>query len=181
MSTTSEPDRQATRGVLVIDDNMDLALSLASLLRFYGCRVDVAHNGHEGLRMALQGRYDVVFIDIGLPGMSGYEVVRLIRGALENPPLLLAQTAYGQPEDVRMSREAGFDAHLTKPVDPGEIVRRVFEDRSAAPGGRGGGEGDADLSALRVRGSPREAPSAEKPALGSARPRPVVSITPAAG
>ncbi len=162
MNTASEKERRTARGVLVIDDNVDLALSLASLLQFYDCRVDVAHDGLEGLRLALQKHYDVVFIDIGLPGMSGYEVVRIIRGALQDPPLLLAQTAYGQPEDVRMSREAGFDAHLVKPVDPGEIIRHVMTTRSS--GGLGhDGEGDgAEPSALRARGSPRETSGAEK-------------------
>jgi len=119
------------RCVLIIDDNEDLALSQASLLQYYGCRVEVAHDGWEGLRLATQKPHDVVFIDIGLPGMSGYEVVRAIRAALSEPPLLLAQTAYGQPEDVRKSREAGFDAHLIKPVDPSEIIRHVLDGREA--------------------------------------------------
>lgn len=161
MDTTRGKDRRATRAVLVIDDNVDLALSLASLLQFYDCRVDVAHDGREGLRLALQRRYDIVFIDIGLPVMSGYEVARVIRTAQDDPPLLLAQTAYGQPEDVRMAREAGFDAHLTKPVDPGELVRHVLEGRAAlSSSGRGwkaGGGGGGPL-ALRARGSPPDVP-----------------------
>ena len=81
--------------------------------------------------MATQRPHDIVFIDIGLPGMSGYEVVRAIRSALPDPPILLAQTAYGQPEDMRKSREAGFDAHLVKPVDPSEIIRHVLDGRDA--------------------------------------------------
>ncbi len=172
MGTTSEKDHRATRGVLVIDDNVDLALSLASLLQFYDCRVDVAHNGLEGLRMALQKHYDVVFIDIGLPGMSGYEVVRILRGALQDPPLLLAQTAYGQPEDARMSREAGFDAHLVKPVDPGEIIRHVMAARPGSSGGRDGDGEGADPSALRPRGSPRESAGPEKSPHKTAPARP---------
>ena len=124
---------QATPGrcVLIIDDNEDLALSQASLLQYYGCRVEVAYDGWEGLRLATQKPHDVIFIDIGLPGMSGYEVVRAIRSALADPPILLAQTAYGQPEDRRKSHEAGFDAHLVKPVDPGEIIRHVLRGREA--------------------------------------------------
>jgi CheY-like chemotaxis protein len=74
------------RCVLIIDDNEDLALSQASLLQYYGCRVEVAHDGWEGLRLATQNPHDIVFIDIGLPGMSGYEVVRAIRSALSDPP-----------------------------------------------------------------------------------------------
>lgn len=119
------------RCVLIIDDNEDLALSQASLLQYYGCRVEVAHDGWEGLRLATQKPHDVIFIDIGLPGMSGYEVVRAIRSALTDPPILLAQTAYGQPEDMRKSQEAGFDAHLVKPVDPSEIIRHVLNGREA--------------------------------------------------
>lgn len=115
------------RHVLIIDDNEDLALSQAALLRYYGCRVEVAHDGREGLRLATQRAFDVVFVDIGLPIMSGYDVARAIRSALDDPPILLAQTAYGQPEDVRKSCEAGFDAHLVKPVDPSEVVRFALD------------------------------------------------------
>jgi CheY-like chemotaxis protein len=115
------------RCVLIIDDNEDLAFSQAALLRYYGCRVEVAHDGREGLRLATQRAYDVIFIDIGLPAMSGYDVARAIRSALIDPPLLLAQTAYGQPDDVRKSCEAGFDAHLVKPVDPSEVVRFALD------------------------------------------------------
>lgn len=165
MNTTREMDRRAPRQVLVIDDNVDLALSLAGLLQFYNCRVDVAHDGREGLRMALRNPYDVVFIDIGLPILSGYEVARVIRNALDEPPVLLAQTAYGQPEDARMSREAGFDAHLVKPVDPGVLVRHVLEGRDAISNVKerktsaGGATGvESEPSGLRTRGSPRSAP-----------------------
>lgn len=124
-------EMNADRTVLIIDDNEDLALSQAALLMYYGCRVEVAHDGRDGLRLATSRRYDVVFIDIGLPSMSGYDVVKAIRSAQDEPPVLLAQTAYGQPEDVQRSREAGFDAHLVKPVDPSEVVRYALEGREA--------------------------------------------------
>jgi len=161
MDTMREKERRVTHAVLVIDDNVDLALSLASLLRFYDCRVDVAHDGREGLRLALQRPYDVVFIDIGLPIVSGYEVARVIRNALDDPPVLLAQTAYGQPEDARLSREAGFDAHLVKPVDPGVLIRHVLEGREALSEGDGRktGAGGSGPSALRGRGSPPACPN----------------------
>ena len=141
MTTNSKSRPCADRFVLIIDDNEDLALSQASLLQYYGCHVEVAHDGWEGFRLATQRPHDIVFIDIGLPGMSGYEVVKAIRAALADPPILLAQTAYGQPEDVQKSREAGFDAHLIKPVDPSEIIRHVLDGRDALdvdPGGKGG-------------------------------------------
>lgn len=119
------------RCVLIIDDNEDLALSQATLLAYYGCHVEIAHDGREGLRLATQRPYDVVFIDIGLPGMTGCDVARRIRSTMADPPILLAQTAYGQPEDVMRSSEAGFDAHLVKPVDPSEIIRYVLNGRNA--------------------------------------------------
>lgn len=146
--------------VLIIDDNEDLALSQASLLQYYGCRVEVAHDGWEGLRMATQRPHDVVFIDIGLPGMSGYEVVRAIRSALADPPILLAQTAYGQPEDMRKSREAGFDAHLIKPVDPGEIIRHVLDGRDALRRpGTGNNDGSPTPLPTRTTRPPSRSPS----------------------
>ncbi|WP_165250123.1 response regulator [Paludisphaera soli] len=156
------------RCVLIIDDNEDLALSQASLLQYYGCRVEVAHDGWEGLRLATQKPHDIVFIDIGLPGMSGYEVVRAIRSALADPPILLAQTAYGQPEDVRKSQEAGFDAHLIKPVDPSEIIRHVLDGRDAL--NRPGPGDDAPPTPLPPR-KPR-VDSGSGPNRSEARPRP---------
>jgi len=173
MDKAREKNHRPTRAVLVIDDNVDLAISLAHLLQFYDCRVDVAHDGREGLRLALQRRYDVVFIDIGLPVMSGYEVARVIRSAQDNPPLLLAQTAYGQPEDVHMSREAGFDAHLIKPVDPGELIRHVLEGRDALSEERGrkaGGGGGAGPMVRSARGSPSGSSSGSTPKHELARP-----------
>ena len=68
--------------VLIIDDNPDLVESLSCLLEYYGCRVEVAHDGREGLRKAIDGRPDVIFIDIAMPGMTGYDVARAIRSTL---------------------------------------------------------------------------------------------------
>jgi len=151
---TTKPARcsQVHRKILIIDDNEDLALSLACLLQFHGCDVDVAFDGPEGVRLALENHFDVVFVDIGLPSMSGYEVALAIRAGDVDPPILLAQTAYGQPEDVRRSYEAGFDGHLVKPVPPAEIVRHVVEGRSALAKnlkGTGGGTTPADAPSSR--------------------------------
>jgi len=140
---------QVHRNVLIIDDNEDLAISLSCLLEFYGCRVHVAFDGPEGIRLALENHFDVVFVDIGLPSMSGYEVALAIRAGEAEPPILLAQTAYGQPDDIRRSFEAGFDGHLVKPVPPAEIVRHVVEGRSALmkkAKGCGGGQTPTDVS-----------------------------------
>jgi len=148
MTTKPAQCRQVHRNVLIIDDNEDLALSLSCLLQFHGCNVDVAFDGPEGIRLASEHHFDVIFVDIGLPSMSGYEVALAIRSVDLEAPLLLAQTAYSQPADIRRSFEAGFDGHLVKPVAPAEIVRHVVEGRSAlAKKTKGsGGDSTTDLS-----------------------------------
>jgi PAS domain S-box-containing protein len=110
------------RRILVVDDNEDVADSLALVLRLGGHDVRVAHDGPAALEAAHAYRPEVVLLDIGLPGMTGYEVARRLR---QQPPaglaLLIALTGYGQEEDRRRSCEAGFDVHLTKPVDPADL------------------------------------------------------------
>jgi CheY-like chemotaxis protein len=105
--------------VLVVEDHLDAAESLRILLEMTGYEVRVAHTGPDGLTAAETYRPDVVVCDIGLPGMDGYRVARALR---ENPATaaarLIALTGYGQEEDRRRAREAGFDEHLTKPADP---------------------------------------------------------------
>lgn len=152
MNTQSARCCQVHRSVLIIDDNEDLALSLSCLLQFHGCHVDVAFDGPDGVQLALANHFDVVLVDIGLPSMSGYEVALAIRAGDAETPILLAQTAYGQPDDVRRSYEAGFDGHLVKPVPPAEIVRHVIEGRSALhkeTRGSGGGTLPADATSSR--------------------------------
>ena len=94
------------------------------LLRLWGHEVWLAHNGPEALRVAEAHPPEVVLLDIGLPGMNGYEVARRLR---QEPPLqgavLAAMTGYGQEEDMRQSREAGFDFHIVKPVDPAGLMK----------------------------------------------------------
>jgi PAS domain S-box-containing protein len=115
----------ASRRILVVDDNVDAAESLAMLLRLAGHDVHVAHNGPEALRAAAFSP-EVVLLDIGLPGMNGYDVARRWRqDPASRNALLVAVTGYGQDEDRRRSAEAGFDYHLTKPVDP-EALRRLL-------------------------------------------------------
>ncbi len=107
------------RRVLVVDDNVDAAESIAMILQLAGYDVRCIYDGPSVLQTATAYRPDVVVLDIGLAGMSGYDVARRIR---EEPDLkqtvLVAMTGYGQDEDRRRSQEAGFDYHLTKPVDP---------------------------------------------------------------
>jgi PAS domain S-box-containing protein len=106
------------RRILVVDDNVDGAESLAKLLEISGHQARAAHRGTDALDAAHQFRPDIVFLDIGLPGMDGYEVARRFR---QDPELrravLVAITGWGTEEDKRQSREAGFDMHLTKPVE----------------------------------------------------------------
>jgi CheY-like chemotaxis protein len=88
------------------------------VLRVIGCDVRLAHNGFAALEAAAGFRPEVIFLDIGLPGMDGYEVARRVRQTEgTRSALLVAITGYGQDEDRRRSHEAGFDRHLVKPVD----------------------------------------------------------------
>jgi signal transduction histidine kinase/ActR/RegA family two-component response regulator len=111
--------------VLVVDDNVDGAESLAVLLRIGGHDVRVCHDGAAGLMVADEFWPELVFLDIGLPGLDGYEVARRLRARPERI-VLIALTGYGQEEDVRRSRQAGFDRHLVKPADPASLAA-LFE------------------------------------------------------
>jgi CheY-like chemotaxis protein len=109
--------------VLIVDDNRDAAESLALLLELEGHRVRVAHDGPEALGAVAEAAPEAVLLDIGLPGdMSGYEVERrLRRDPATQKALVVAMPGYGQEEDRSRSRDAGFDAHLVKPVDPSAV------------------------------------------------------------
>jgi CheY-like chemotaxis protein len=112
--------------VLVVDDNIDAAMSLAMLLRIWGHQVRTADDGPAALDAAAEFQPDAVLLDIGLPGMDGYEVAQRLRQQPSTMQvLLIAVTGYGQDADRRRSREAGFDHHLVKPVDP-ETLRPLL-------------------------------------------------------
>jgi two-component system CheB/CheR fusion protein len=115
-ASVSEPPPPVS--ILIVEDNEDTAELLGELLRLKGHRALVAHTGTAGLAMAQQAHPDVILCDLGLPEMSGYDVARAIRS---DPALartwLVALSGYGQQKDRQNSKEAGFDAHLTKPVD----------------------------------------------------------------
>jgi CheY-like chemotaxis protein/nitrogen-specific signal transduction histidine kinase len=114
---------QSSRRVLVVDDNLTSAQSLEMLLRLEGHEVQVVHDGRSALEAVGHHRHEVVLMDIGLPGMSGYEVARQLRQRAElGNPLIVAVTGYAEDEARRLSREAGFDHHLVKPVDPDAIL-----------------------------------------------------------
>jgi CheY-like chemotaxis protein len=102
--------------VLVVDDNEDAVALLVEVLGAMGHRVDVSYDGVAALDAIVRGTHDVVLLDIGLPGLDGYEVARRVRQA-GRPVRLVALTGYGRDNDKQMTRAAGFDAHLVKPVD----------------------------------------------------------------
>jgi signal transduction histidine kinase len=119
----ADPDLQSFRlstqrfRVLVVDDNQDAGQSLGELLRLLGHRVEVVATGPRGLDVARDLRPEVALLDIGLPGMDGYELAKRLRSEpFGSRLLLIALTGYGQDEDRRKTKEAGFDHHLTKPA-----------------------------------------------------------------
>ena len=106
------------RRILVVDDNVDAAEALGELLRDYGHEVVTAHDGAQALDSARLHRPEIILLDISMPEMDGYEVAKRIRGELSlGDALLIALTGYGEDRHRRLAREAGFDQHVTKPVD----------------------------------------------------------------
>jgi CheY-like chemotaxis protein len=121
------------RRILVVDDNRDAAESLGMLLEHAGCRVKLAFDGQQALEAFASFPADIVLLDIGMPGMNGYEVARRMRAGPRGRDLLLvALTGWGQEEDKRRARDAGFDEHIRKPVDP-ELLSALI--RAARPAG----------------------------------------------
>jgi CheY-like chemotaxis protein len=118
----------AGRRILVVDDNADAAESLGMMLELMGGVVRTAHDGQAAVEAARDFRPDVVFLDIGLPKLSGYEACRRIRAEpWAAGTLIVALTGWGQEADRRRSREAGFDHHSVKPVDPADLSRLLAE------------------------------------------------------
>ena len=119
----SEPVSARQLRMLIVDDNVDAAESLAFLLRLDGHEVRTAYDGAFALALAAEYAPEVVLQDIGLPKMNGYEVARRLR---QHPAtarcLLVAIIGYGEADDLRRSRAAGFDHHLSKPVDFDELA-----------------------------------------------------------
>lgn len=121
----TEPDApKSGRQILVVDDNVDAATTLAIMLKIMGNEVHTAHDGQSGLEAAAEFRPDVILLDIGMPKLNGYDTARRIR---EQPwgqsVTLVALTGWGQEEDRRKSEEAGFDHHMVKPIETAELHR----------------------------------------------------------
>jgi signal transduction histidine kinase len=120
------------RHILIVEDNPDGRESLAVLLRMLGHRVDVAEDGRRGVEAALALRPDIALVDIGLPELNGYEVASKVRAGLGQGILLVALTGHSQPEDRQRAIDAGFDAHLTKPVEIEDLQALLAGNRPSA-------------------------------------------------
>ena len=129
-ATAPSESRAAGRPVkvLVVDDNRDAAESLAHLTRLWGCEAATAYDGPAAVTAAGERPPDVVFMDLSLPGMDGYETARRLCEALTKPPLLVALTGFDGDDERARSKRAGFDSHMVKPVDlraVKELIARV--------------------------------------------------------
>jgi CheY-like chemotaxis protein len=123
------------RRVLVVDDNQDAAVSLTMLLQLLGHETFLAHDGIEALTALERERPDMAFVDIGLPKLSGHEVCRRVRSeSWGNGIVMIALTGWGQDEDRRRSKEAGFDGHLVKPVDHDALAKLLDSLATRRPG-----------------------------------------------
>jgi CheY-like chemotaxis protein len=125
--------------ILLVDDNRDAALSLAMVLKLLGAEVRVAHDGQEALEAFEAVDPSVVLLDIGLPGMDGYEVARRLRAAYpERSTALVALTGWAEEEHRRRAREAGFEHHLVKPAEIDTLQKLLAEIEENAPRNRPG-------------------------------------------
>ncbi|HWL63164.1 MAG TPA: ATP-binding protein [Steroidobacteraceae bacterium] len=130
---TDTPAGKHMRRILVVDDNVDAAFSLAALLELDGHHASIANSGDAALRLAESEKPEVVILDIGMPGMSGLQVAQHLRRLQRDPaPVLIALTGWGQPEDRQLTAESGFDHHLVKPVDPAAL--QAIVNAPASPG-----------------------------------------------
>jgi CheY-like chemotaxis protein len=127
---TRHPKQSAAQSsvqrILVVDDNVDAVTRVERLLKLWGHQVQVAYNGKDGIDKALSFRPNIVFLDIGMPGMSGYDVAKQLRALPElDGVIITAVTGYGQAEDRGRSRDAGFNYHMTKPPNPTALAALI--------------------------------------------------------
>jgi CheY-like chemotaxis protein len=125
-SANGAPKQAAKRRVLVVDDNVDAAVAVSTLLKVWGHDVQTVYDGPSAVETARMFRPEIVLLDIGLPGMSGYEVAAQLRSEpIHRGVFITALSGYGQAEDRERSREAGFDYHITKPPDAAALQAMV--------------------------------------------------------
>ncbi|HET7504936.1 MAG TPA: ATP-binding protein [Kofleriaceae bacterium] len=129
LATTADPARVAADlKILVVDDNVDAAEMLGMLLELRGYHTRLAHTGPAALDAAADFEPQVIFLDIGLPGLNGYQVAQRLRASGRQPqPVLVALTGWGTEEDRRQAKDAGFDGHLVKPVDIRQLEATLGE------------------------------------------------------
>jgi CheY-like chemotaxis protein len=126
--TKNVEEKKRPRRILIVDDNVDGAKSLALLLKIQGHKIQYAHDGESALAIARKWSPEIVLLDIGLPRMNGLEVARRLRMDFETPqPYMIAVTGYGQIDDRKRSHDAGFDAHLVKPLELEELEKLLGE------------------------------------------------------
>jgi CheY-like chemotaxis protein len=114
--------------ILLVEDNPDARETLRLLLELDGHRVTPAETGERAIALAREHAFTHALVDIGLPDVDGYQVARRIRASpAGRQVILVALTGYGQPEDVRRALDAGFDAHVVKPVDPDTLTKTLAE------------------------------------------------------
>ncbi len=127
------PPLASRRRVLVIEDHPDGREMMRMMLELWGCQVEVAEDGLRGVERALAWRPEAAVVDIGLPQLDGYQVAGRLRAAFGDAILLIAVTGYCQEHDRRQALEAGFDCHLSKPADLGELSRLLGIRRPPTP------------------------------------------------
>ena len=125
------------RSILIVEDNADARDVLRVLLELDGHEVETAGEGQGALELARTKDPDIALVDIGLPGIDGYEIARRVRARHPHRPVLIALTGYGQPEDRRRAIEAGFDDVLVKPVDPSALTALLATLEIPGRGSRG--------------------------------------------
>ncbi|MCW7537034.1 response regulator [Aquabacterium sp. A7-Y] len=127
MSVSTSPSSGADSAlqILVVDDNRDAADSLAEILRLLGHTTSVVYSGKAALQHVLEHPADLVFLDLGLPELDGYEVARRLRAQCGAHLRLVALTGYGSEQDRERTREAGFDEHVVKPPDLDELEAAI--------------------------------------------------------
>jgi signal transduction histidine kinase len=119
------PITGAAMRLLIVDDNVDAAMTLSWLLAEHGYTVEIAHDGPGGLKIAQSFKPDILLLDIGLPGMDGYELARRLRGDGFTSSLMIAISGYAHEADIERARAAGFDRHLAKPVDIDHLIKSL--------------------------------------------------------